>query len=108
MGMTHDPTHLTGPVRADGGDGPGVLIAVKAVPGASRDQIAGVLGERLKVRITAPPEDGKANDAIRRLLAEALKLPISAVSIVSGHARPEKTVRARGIDAPSARERLQL
>jgi len=50
------------------------LIAVKAVPGAARDEIAGLLGERLKVRVAAPPEDGKANEAICRVLAAALGL----------------------------------
>ena len=48
-------------LRRDGDD---VLIPIKVVPGASRDQIAGVIGERLKIRIGAPREDGKANRAI--------------------------------------------
>lgn len=85
-----------------------ILIAVKAVPGASRDQIAGALGDRLKVRISAPPEGGKANDAIRRLIADALGLKPRDVSIASGAASSEKTIRAAGINANEARRRLNL
>ena len=50
-------------------DGEDVLVWVKAVPGASLDTVAGALGDRLKVRISAAPEDGQANRAICRLLA---------------------------------------
>ncbi len=52
--------------------GEDVLIWVKAVPGASRNEIAGVVGDRLKIRISAPPEGGKANKAICKLLASSL------------------------------------
>ena len=61
-------------LRADP-DTPGAwLLPIKAVPGARRNTIVGPLGTRLKVRIAAPPEDGKANRAIRRLIADALGL----------------------------------
>lgn len=77
-------------------DGGGVLIRVKAVPGASRDAIAGALGDRLKVRVSAPPEGGKANDAIRRLLAAALGVHDRAVQVVQGHGTPLKSLRVDG------------
>jgi hypothetical protein len=83
-----------------------VLIAVKAVPGASRDQIAGVLGDRLKVRVSAPPEGGKANEAIRRVVARALGLKARDVFIESGASSPEKLLLAVGIDAAEAGKRL--
>jgi len=70
------------------------LIRVKAVPGASRDEIAGVLGDRLKIRISAPPEGGKANKAICRLLAKRLGVPPRDVSLERGEGKPEKRVRA--------------
>ncbi len=74
-----------------------VLIAVKAVPGAKRDQVAGVLGERLKVRVSQPPEDGKANRAICALLAKELGVRPSAVRVVRGESSAEKVVRVEGI-----------
>lgn len=77
-------------------DGLDVLVRVKAVPGASRDAIAGVLGDRLKVRVAAPPEDGKANAAIAGLLAAACGVQSRAVTIESGQAQPHKCFRVRG------------
>ncbi|HZW06544.1 MAG TPA: DUF167 domain-containing protein [Phycisphaerales bacterium] len=97
------------PLTTGGGDGrPAVSIAVKAVPGASRDAVAGVLGDRLKVRVSAPPEDGKANRAIEALLASACGLHTRDATVVAGHTRPEKTVQLRGIDEASARRLLGL
>lgn len=71
-------------------------ILIKAVPGASRDQLAGALGDRLKVRISAPPEGGKANKAICALIANTLGVSKSSVEIISGHTNPEKRVRIIG------------
>jgi hypothetical protein len=84
----------------------GVVIAVKVVPGASRDQIAGLLGDRLKIRTAAPPEDGKANAAIRALLARALGVPLSCVHVVSGSTRPLKEIEVRSIDIDRFRAAL--
>lgn len=89
-------------------DASAVLIRVKAVPGASRDAIAGLLGDRLKVRVAAAPEGGKANDAICALLAKALGAKPRDASVVSGHTSPEKLVRVEGVNAPDARAALQL
>lgn len=86
----------------------GAIVRVKAVPGAKRDEIAGRLGDRLKVRISAPPEGGKANKAICTLLAAALGVKPREVEIIAGHASPEKLLLARGIDADQARARLGL
>lgn len=71
-------------------------ILIKAVPGASSDQIAGVLGERLKIRVSAPAEGGRANNAICALIAKTLGVSRSSVEIVSGHTNPEKRVRISG------------
>lgn len=87
---------------------PAVRVAVKAVPGSSRDAIAGPLGDRLKVRVAAPPEDGKANKAIEALLAAACGLPARNATVTAGHTRPEKTIELRGIDVPTARAKLGL
>lgn len=75
--------------------GPDVLLWIKAVPGASRDQISGVLGDRLKIRVSAPPEGGKANKAIIALITKTFALKSSQVEIESGHAHAEKTLRLR-------------
>ncbi len=76
-------------------DAEDVLLRVKVVPGASRSVIAGLLGDRLKIRVAAPPEDGKANDAVCRLLAMALDVPVKSVSVEVGATNREKTIRVR-------------
>lgn len=77
-------------------------LRVKAVPGAKRDEIVGVLGDRLKVRVSQPPEGGRANEAIRELLAARLGVALREIEIVQGATNPQKTVRIRGsaTDAP--------
>ncbi|MFO0963427.1 MAG: DUF167 family protein [Phycisphaerales bacterium] len=79
-------------------EGADALVRVKAVPGASRDAIAGPLGDRLKVRVAAPPEGGRANAAIAALLAQAVGVPERAVSLESGPAQAQKCFRIRGAD----------
>ncbi len=75
------------------------MIRVKAVPGAKRDEIVGLLGDRLKVRVSAPPEGGKANEAIVALLADALRVRARDIEIVAGRSSAEKSVRVTGVDA---------
>ena len=72
---------------------PEILIPIKAVPGASSNQIAGMLGDRLKVRIAAAPEAGKANKAICTLIAKALDIKPAMIEVSSGHTNPEKILR---------------
>ena len=81
-------------------------LKVKAVPGASRSEIVGRLGEALKIRVAAPPEGGKANRETLELLAERLGLPAASVTLVSGAASPAKVVELRGITAEQAWARL--
>lgn len=80
-----------------------VRLAVKAVPGAKRDEIAGKLGDRIKVRVSAPPEDGKANKAICALIAGALGVRERSVRVVGGHARAEKMLEIDGVTAEQVR-----
>lgn len=76
----------------------GVLrLRVKAVPGASRDAIVGALGDRLKVRVAAAPEGGKANAAIEGLIASALGISERSVRVEQGHASPLKVLRVEGV-----------
>lgn len=78
---------------------PPVDIRIKAVPGASRDAVAGMLGDRIKIRVSAPPEGGKANKAIESLIARELGVKPSQVAVVAGTTHPEKTIRVTGADA---------
>jgi uncharacterized protein (TIGR00251 family) len=78
---------------------PVVHLHCKVVPGASRNAVAGVLGDRLKVAVTAPPESGRANKAVLAFLAGALGLPKSALRVVRGPGTPLKTIEVRGLEA---------
>ena len=73
-------------------------LKVKVVPGSSRDGIVGWLGDALKIKVTAPPEKGKANEAVIGLLAAALGVTTDDVSVVSGHSSPAKVVAIAGMD----------
>jgi uncharacterized protein len=75
----------------------GTLLAVKVVPGSSRDRIAGRLGERLKVCVRKPPERGAANEAVCGLVAKALNLRARDVVVVKGDTRPEKELLIQGL-----------
>jgi uncharacterized protein (TIGR00251 family) len=92
-------------IRADGND---VLLAIKVVPGARRTRIAGVLGDRLKITVAAPPEKGRANEAICVFLAERCGVPARDVIVERGHANPLKSVRIRGANAAAVRNALAL
>ena len=74
-------------------------LHLKVVPKSSRNRVAGWVGDRLKVQVTAAPERGKANDAVIDVLAAALGLPRSRVRIVAGATSPLKTVEVDGDDA---------
>ena len=83
-------------------------IAVKVVPGASRDRIVGVHGDALKVQVAAPPEAGKANERLCEILAAALGIPARDVVVVGGHRVPRKIVGVRGLALADARQRLGM
>lgn len=73
-----------------------VAFAVRVTPRASRDAIEGDYQGALKVRLTAPPVDDRANEALRRLLANHLKVPISAVRILAGEKSRTKRISIAG------------
>lgn len=91
-----------------GQEGADVLLRVKAVPGAKRNEIAGVLGDRLKVRVSAPPEGGKANAAICEVIAQAVGIKVSGVSVERGVSSAEKVLRLRSVNAAAVRAALKL
>lgn len=82
------------------------LLRVKVAPGASRDAILGWLGDVLKVSVSAPPDKGRANDAVVALIAARLALPRRAVSVAGGLASPRKQLRIEGLADDEVRRRL--
>lgn len=82
------------------------LLTIKAVPNASRSEVVGWMGDTLKVRLNAPPVDGKANTELCRFLAETLDLPKSAVALATGGSSREKRVRIEGLTSEETRQRL--
>jgi uncharacterized protein (TIGR00251 family) len=85
----------------------GVIFTAKVVPGSSKTVICGLLDGMLKVKVLPPPEKGKANQALCQFLAKQLGVKRNAVSIVSGHSQPIKTIRVSGISARTLSERLE-
>ena len=79
-------------------------ISLKVVPGSSRDEVVGWLGDSLKVKVKAPPEKGRANEAVVALLAERLGLDASSITVVSGHGSPTKIVAVEGMDDEALRQ----
>ena len=77
---------------------PTCRIAVKATPNARADEIRGFAGDVLLVRLKAPPVDGKANEALVRLVAERLGLPRAAVSLARGASSRNKLLDIAGLD----------
>lgn len=88
--------------------GHALLLHIKAVPGAKRDAIVGPLADRLKVRVSKPPEAGKANAAIIALIAAALHIKPANIELTSGHASPTKTLRITGVSLEAAAARLAI
>jgi hypothetical protein len=85
---------------------PSCTLTIKAIPGAPKNQICGWLGDALKVKIQAPPVEGRANEALVKLLAEALEVPRRTVTLVRGDTSRHKTVRIDGLDLAEAKRRL--
>lgn len=86
----------------------GVTFAIKVQPRAPRNVIIGQLGEALKVSLTAPPVDGRANDACIAFFAELLRIPRASISIVSGQNSRNKVIRVAGISVQEIRNRLGI
>lgn len=84
----------------------GVTFAVRVIPRASRTAVAGLRGEALLVRLSAPPVDGAANDALIAFLADAFDRPRRDVTIVSGRSSRDKRVALAGLRADTVAMRL--
>jgi uncharacterized protein (TIGR00251 family) len=87
-------------------EGVSTRLRLRVAPGAAQAGIVGRHGEAWKLRVAAPAEAGRANDAVVQLLADTLAMPRSAVTLVSGHAARDKIVELAGIDARETDRRL--
>jgi hypothetical protein len=87
--------------------GGAVTFAVLVVPRASKNQIVGVVGEAIKIRLTAPPVEGKANAALIDFLAATLNVRRAQIEIVTGETSRHKRVRVRGVTAREIENKLK-
>ena len=102
MNRPYDMTCL----RAQG-DGDSVSLSIHVQPKASRTRIAGLHGDAVKLCITSPPVDGKANAAVILFLAKLFKIPKAAVTLASGEASRDKRLILAGISTAQAEAVLQ-
>jgi uncharacterized protein (TIGR00251 family) len=81
-------------------------LRLRVAPGAARASVVGRHGDAWKVRVAAPPEGGRANDAVVRLLADTLALPREAVTLISGHGARDKIVELAGVAPEQIEHRM--
>ena len=86
----------------------GVVFTAKVVPGSSRTGVSGMLDGMVKIKITAAPKKGKANQRLLEFLAKQLGVKKNAISIISGQTNPIKQVQALGISADALLKKLNL
>ena len=86
----------------------GATFAVKVHPRAKKNTITGEVGDALKLALTAPPADGKANEACIEFFARLLKVPRSSVTIAAGQTSRNKVIRVAGLSAEELRRRLKI
>jgi uncharacterized protein len=84
----------------------GITFAVKVHPRAKKNAVTGEVGDALKLALTAPPVDGKANTACIEFFAKLLNLPRSSVTIAAGQTSRNKVIRVAGLTAQQVRDRL--
>jgi len=84
----------------------GVVLSLKVQPRASANVIVGPAGNELRIKVTAPPVDAAANEALVRLLAEHFGCPRSRVEVLRGHTSRHKVVKLHGMKAEGVLERL--
>ena len=83
-------------------------LRIHLTPRSARDEVLSLEGDVLRVRVTAPPVEGRANEALLRLLSDALGVPKSSLDIVRGQRSREKLVAVEGLEASEVRCRLEL
>jgi uncharacterized protein len=86
----------------------GATFAVKVQPRAKKDAITGEFGDALKLALTAPPIDGRANQSCIEFFANLLDVPRSSITIASGESSRRKVIRVAGMAADEVRERIGM
>ncbi len=86
----------------------GVMLSVHACPRAAQDQVQGLHGDAVKIRLRSPPADGRANDALIALLGRLLDVPARDLMIVAGHSSRRKRVAIAGVTTALVRAKLGL
>lgn len=81
-------------------------MRIKVIPGSRASSVVGMLGDRLKIKIAAPPEDGKANAAVCSLVAEMLGVSARSVEVISGATNAEKSLRIAGLTAAEVKSKV--
>lgn len=94
-------------LQIEGTEG-GVIFTVKVVPGSSRTCVSGIFGGMVKIKISAAPEKGKANQCLIKFLAKKLGVKKNAISVISGRTNPIKKVEVLGISAEKLLKKLNL
>ncbi|WP_414663480.1 DUF167 domain-containing protein [Horticoccus sp. 23ND18S-11] len=84
------------------------LLAIKAIPNAPRSEVVGWLGDAIKIKVHAPPVEGRANEVLCAFLADALNLPQRAVTVLRGDTSRQKTIRIHGLSLAEVTQRLGL
>ena len=84
----------------------GIAFAIKVHPRARKNAITGIVGDALKLALTAPPVEGKANQAVIEFFADLFQIPRSSVTIASGETSRNKVVRVSGISRATVEQRL--
>ena len=85
-----------------------ILLKIHLLPRASRDEICGLHGNAIRVKVTAPPIEGKANKALQRFFAEKLHLAAAQIEIVAGQRSRDKTLRISGLSRAEIQRALGI
>lgn len=85
---------------------PVAKVRLRVVPNAKRSEIAGLLGESIKVKVGAPAIDGKANEALFEFLSEVLQVPVCSLGFAAGDKSRDKTIQVDGLTYEEATRRL--
>lgn len=107
MALTHAGA-VSGPVTYLREEADGVTLFVKAQPRANMNEIVGVHGAELRIKVTAPPVDSAANEALVRFIADELNLPRNQVQLTRGATARHKAIKIFGLKAVEVKARLGL
>jgi uncharacterized protein (TIGR00251 family) len=89
-------------------DGPSATVSIRVVPRSSKEGVAGFEGGVVRIRLNAPPVEGKANEALFRFLAEAVGVPRSRITLIAGGRGRSKIVRVAGVTREALMDALGL